>query len=111
LSTYFPPEFSTSYRHLATVVTTFPAITPAAARISTPWQTLATGLWAATNVFVIRTRSASYRRYSGARPPVMTMPAYDTGFTSRNAAVALSVYPGYSTVMSQSGCRSCSTRW
>ena len=37
-----------------------------------PWQTDATGFFAAKNARVMRIRSASYRKYSGARPPVMT---------------------------------------
>jgi hypothetical protein len=47
-----------------------PRIHPARAGISTPWQTLAIGLFRAKNHRVMRSRLSSSRMYSGARPPL-----------------------------------------
>src|SRR4051794_12258828 len=49
-----------------------------------PGQTDAPGFAAANPPRVMRIRWASYRRYSGAPPPVMTMPSSASGSTSPN---------------------------
>ena len=65
-----------------------PVRLPVAAVSSGPWQIWATGLSASKNDLRILRSSGSLRRYSGARPPGMTIAAYCPGSTSEKARSA-----------------------